>query len=233
MTVLCVSPRCRSLGQHTPDCADDTCRGCQPRQAADGLALCHVCTRRLGEDIAAVGQLHAELGLVLTMPERGGERVSGGGVARSLNLNERAIACRSQIHGVLSSWARIVVEERGWTPPIDAPAALASFLRRDVEWLAAHPAAGEIAAVFGELAHGEPYRVAYPTGARSFDVAPCPIRDEGGDWHCDGHIRVILRRTDSLLPSELVCSADGTHRWNSSAWVKLGRKLHADRAGAA
>lgn len=35
--ILCVSPRCRPLGRHRPDCVEE-CRGCLPRMAADWLA---------------------------------------------------------------------------------------------------------------------------------------------------------------------------------------------------
>lgn len=228
---LCISPRCRAHGQHADDCTDDQCRGCVPRRAADGSNLCHVCGRKLGEDIAEAGRLWAELGLVLTAGERPGERVSGASVDKSLNLNERAMKCRTHIWATLSTWARLVSDERNVRPPIDQPAAIASWLHRHTEWLAAHGAAGEVADQMAEIAHGQARRIAYPNGSRVFEVAPCPVLDDDG-VQCQGTIKAVLRRTDSLLPSQLVCDADDEHVWDSTRWVRLGIKLNAMKEGA-
>lgn len=38
-------------------------------------------------------------------------------------------------------------------------------------------------------------------------------------------LKAILRRTDSLLPSALVCDTDETHTIPASEWITLGRKL--------
>jgi hypothetical protein len=228
MPLLCNNPRCRALGQHVEGCADETCRGCLPRQAADGVRLCHVCGRRLAEDITQAGRLWSELGLVLVSGDRPGERVSGASIDKSLSLNERAMKARTRIWETLAAWAKLVVDERGVTRPLDQVGALASFLRRHAEWLGAHELAGHAAEEIAELAHGQARRIAYPTGARVFEVAPCPLNDAAGA-PCAGIIKAILRQTDALLPSELVCDVDEAHRWDSTTWVRLGRQLHAAR----
>lgn len=214
----CESPRCRAHGQHAPGCTDGDCRGCLPRLAADGLRLCHVCRRRLAEDITTAAQLHGELALVLASVGIGGERVSGS-PTRSLALNDAAVDARTLIRHTLVSWAQLVAEERGFSLPADHVTAIAAYLVRDVEWLAAHETARDCADEFAELAHGRPRRIAYPNGARTFTVARCP---EDG---CGGEIRAVLRRTDALLPSELVCGVDGGHRWTAGQWIRLGRRL--------
>lgn len=227
---LCAAPRCRTIGHHTPDCDNGECRGCQPRLAADGLRLCHIHTRDLATDAYRAVEVYTELALALTRSDRPGERTTG---TRDpgLIVNERAVEARSTIRHTLVAWCRLIADERGIGLPADDIHSMARYIARHAEWLAAHPAAGDCSAELRELAHGEPWRIAYPTGSRVFEVGPCPETVDGQP--CPGVVRAVLRRTDSLLPSELVCDwrpdpvPDGWtgHRWPASEWLTLGRKL--------
>ncbi|HEX5995977.1 MAG TPA: hypothetical protein VFY84_12615 [Jiangellales bacterium] len=227
---LCIAPRCRSIGYHLGDCASEQCRGCQPRLAADGLRLCVVHTRAIGDDAYRAAEVHAELALVLAASDRPGERTSGTR-ERGLAVNERAVWARATIRHVLVSWCRLIAEERGITPPADDITSLAGYLAKHADWLSASDYADEVSDELRDLAHGEPWRVAYPTGARVFEVGPCPETVDGAP--CPGVVRAVLRRTDSLLPSELVCDhrpdpepEDWTpHRYLADQWLTLGRKL--------
>ena len=192
------------------------CPGCTPRQAANRSRLCELDLRRLGEDIAVLPELHAALAQTLAYGQGGGEKSSnkpGSRVPNTAAMEQRVV-----IRHRLASWAQLVIEERDWNAtPADNPTAIANFLAIHVDWLANHEAAGDCADEFAETA-GKARRVAYPNGTRTYEVAPCPM-------DCEGVIKAVLRRVDSLLPSELVCDTDEQHRWNSTQWVRLGRTL--------
>lgn len=216
--LLCVNPRCRVLGQHKPTCEVD-CRGCLPRYAADGRNLCEVCTRRLGEDARTAADLYAELEQVLAKPGSPAERTSGT-PDRGTELNDRAVAARTLIRHTLVSWCLMVAEERGITVPADTPPAMAAYVALHAVWLSAHPAAGDCAHELAELAHGAPWRTAYPSGARRFPVGPCL------EVECPGQIVAVLRDTDQLLPSALTCDVDEGHTWTAAQWREIGRAMH-------
>jgi len=174
--------------------------------------LCWPHTEWLERDARQAAELYDELALVLTGGSGHTGRVSGS-PDRTRLPNPAAIA----------SWCRLVAEERGVELPEDTVADMGAYIARHAHWLAAHPAAGEAADELRELAHGRPWRVCYPDGTRAVDVGPCP--HDG----CDGTIRALLRRADSLLPSAIVCDADEQHEWPASQWMSLGRQLR--RAG--
>lgn len=214
---LCERPGCFSRGYHWSTCQDADCAGCEPRLALDGLRLCRRDTESIATDARVAARLRAELERVLAGSGQPGEKTSGT-ADRGMKLNDRAIEARTLIRHRLVSWSLMIAEERGFTLPADEDEALAEFIARSAEWLAAHQCAGEAADELRELvtiAHP----IAYPTGTRVFEVAPCP--SEG----CSGTLRAVLRRTDSLLPSELACDEDETHRVPASEWLTLGRKL--------
>lgn len=214
--ILCVNPNCKALGRHVPGC-DSDCRGCLPRIAADGRNLCEICTRRLAEDATTSGMLYFDLELVLTTTGRGGAAVSGTR-EHGLELNERAKDCRTLIRHRLVSWCLLIAEERGWSLPQDTIPSLAAYIVTSSVWLSAHPAANDAADEFHDLAHGQPWRTAHPSGVRSYPVAACP--------ECKGTIVATLRDTDHLLPSALVCDLTEEHVWTADQWRALGRALH-------
>ena len=214
---LCTAPRCTSRGYHLPDCRDGECGGCQPRLAADGLNLCRSHRDWLERDPVQAADLYDELALALSGTGTSGEKTSGT-PDRGSTINDRAADARSTIRAVLSSWCRLVAEERGIGLPQDTPKATGAFLARHADWLAAHPAASEAADELHDLVRMA-HPIAYPTGARVFPVGPCV------EAECAGTIKAILRRVDSLLPSSLVCDVDEAHAWPASEWLTLGRKL--------
>ena len=215
---LCVGFHCRAFGWHSPECVDGDCRGCLPRLAADGLRLCGVHRDRIAEDAIAAAVLYDELALVLAASDRPGERTSGT-PEHGTAVSERVMDARNSIRSILVGWCRLVSEERGISLPADFVGAMARYVAKHADWLAAHPAAADVSAELHELARGEPWRLAYPTGARVFVVTDCPEGKD--DQRCTGQIRAIMRRTDSLLPSELACDVDEDHRWSASQWRRV------------
>lgn len=218
--LLCVKSGCRRRGWHNDDCANDQCRGCQPWPAADGLNLCEVDTRRLGEDAMEAARLYDELGNQLTAGGGWGQRTSGSREP-GLRFNARVADARNTVRQVLVGWARVVSEERGVGLPADDNHAIAAYLALHAQWLAAHPAAKEAADELREAAHGEPLRVARPSGARVMALCPCP-RPE-----CPGDVHAIIRPDDPLLPRLLRCDEDEEHVWPAERWREF-EGLYAD-----
>jgi len=216
--LLCVSPRCRMPGQHKPTCEVE-CRGCLPRYAADGRMLCERCTNVLAEDAQTAADLYAELEQVLAKPGSPAERTTGT-PDHGTELNDRAVAARTLIRHTLASWCLLVADERGIQTPADTLPAMAAYLTRHAVWLSAHGAAGDCADELADLAHGAPWRTAYPSGARRFPVGPCL------DAECDGEIVAVLRDTDQLLPSALTCDLHPEHSWTAAQWREIGRAMH-------
>src|SRR5690606_32624851 len=222
-TPLCAAPHCRARGQHATDCPGGDCRGCLPRRAADGLRLCWQHVRHLETDAQRLGPLYDELALALAGISSPICRVSGSPDRSSRLPNPAAMEARGTIRAVLAAWCRLIAEERGVELPEDAVAAMGAYIARHAHWLAAHPAAGEAADELRELAV-RPHRIAYPDGTRVVAVGPCP---RGA---CDGTIRAVLRRGDSLLSPAIVCDQDESHVWPASEWITLGRQLRRTAA---
>jgi hypothetical protein len=231
---LCAAA-CRMRGRHAPDCAQEACAGCLSRQARDGLRLCHLHTARIAEDAVEAARLHSELLHVLTGAGHLGELVRSSRDP-NLTLNDAAADARTAIRATLVSWCRLISEERGISLPADDMRAIGAYIARHAEWLAAHEAAADASAELHELAHGQPRRIAYPGGGRRFPIAlpdgtyaRCPeqtaVDDAETPEPCPGTLWTILRRDASLLPSEVVCNHDETHRWPTSRWLKLGAQL--------
>lgn len=223
--ILCGSVRCRALGRHRSECADD-CRGCLPRPAADGRNLCEVCTRRIGEDAVAAGELYVELEWVLGRSQGRGEKTSGS-KERGLIVNERAVEARTLIRHTLVSWCLLICEERAISPPQDFVSAMGLYLDKHQVWLSAHPAAGDCSGELWELAHGKPWRTAHPNPVTIVGLGRCPMPD------CPGTITAVVRKGDSLLPSSVDCDQrpeDGVLEphswpWGSDEWKVLKRDL--------
>ena len=130
----------------------------------------------------------------------------------------------AEIRAHLVSWAKLVVDERDIEAPANTGHAIARFLAIHVDWLANHDAAGECADEFANLC-GRARRIAYPNGTRTIEVGHCQRETDG--IRCDGVIKAILRRVDSLLPSAIVCDTDPDHTWDPTQWLRLGRQLKA------
>lgn len=243
MTLFCAASICALLDRHWDDCEVSQCRGCLPDTAADGSRLCRYHLRYLAKDAIRAAELDAELALVLT--GSGAKDRGGRGGTPGLTVNHAALECRNLIRATLVSWCRLIAEERGIGLPArretrleplppgtqgprrqvhgpwvtdDTLAGIAAYVARHASWLGSHEAAGEACEELRELAHGKPYRVAYPNGARVVRLGSCPATG------CEGEIRAALRRADTLLPSRLSCDVCEL-TWTPAQWRQLSRAL--------
>jgi hypothetical protein len=194
---LCAVEPCTIPKRHLDSCEDrDTCKGCLPGLAADGLRLCTHHTRRLAPDLLVLAARHRQLALTLAgTGQPGGERTSGGDKNPNINLNLRAAAVRRDIEQLLTRLTRTITSQRGFAWPAETtttverrpyefvgpmPATvrtihtfrvprLARLAARSADWLAAHQLAGEYATQIGDLTR-QAFRTAFPTGTRVFEL---------------------------------------------------------------
>lgn len=217
--LLCAAPRCRIPGRHGEDCADPDCRGCLKARAADGLRLCLHCADRIAVDAVKAASMDPALALALTPQGEPGRRGDHGGIT----LSDAALDARTMLRAVLTSWCRMVAEERGISLPVtDTPMALGAYIATHARWLAAHPAAGECADEMADLAR-QTHAAAYPSGTRVIPVGPCPAMVD--EQPCAGQIRALLRTDASLLPSAVACDTVPEHMWTPDQWRALGRHM--------
>lgn len=238
VNVLCALASCRVPGrEHADGCDEQGCL-CLRARARDGGRLCEHHTQRISDDLlgthgrhhrscadntcsgcadtVGLADLYDELALRLAGGAGTGDKVSG--TADTTRLpNPAAVETRAEIRHVLVSWCRLVAEERGFALPADTVHTMADYIARSSEWLAATDYADEAVNELNDLRR-RAFGLAYPSGTRVKDIAPCPV--DG----CAGTVRAVLRRTDSLLPSMLACDADDGHAWRASEWHAF-RKL--------
>lgn len=202
----------------TPSCRHDDERTHAPGTALPGLRLCRACRERLRHQLTALPGLYNELGLALTAPaSRRTERVRGG-KRSGTPLNEAAADARSTIRHTLAAWAGLVVEQRGTTAPNRGVAALADFLDRHLDWLAAHEAVADLVHETHDLVRSA-RRAARPDPTQQITLGACV------EPSCPGVLNARLESGDTLLPAVIVCTLDHSHTWPPSQWHRLRRRM--------
>ncbi|EMF00397.1 hypothetical protein J7W19_31725 [Streptomyces mobaraensis NBRC 13819 = DSM 40847] len=180
--------------------------------------------RRLLKDLAVLRWLYDELAGALTRPRRVVEKVSERG-SPGIPLDTRVLDARSDIRSVLTGWAALVREQRGVVAPERDTAALTAFLARHADWLAAHPAAADLAAETGEL-----IRAAWSalSGHRDRHVVVGACVRPG----CPGRLAARLGTRAAAGEAAIVCSADTGHTWSPELWHTLGPRGERPGPGA-
>jgi hypothetical protein len=112
----------------------------------------------------------------------------------------------------------MVAEERRVTAPERSVAALVTFLRRHVDWIAAHAAAADATDELVQLVRAA-RRVAYPNLVRRVVVGGCV---EAG---CDGELVAFVYPQEPLLPAEIRCNVDSRHSWLEQHWMQLSNRM--------
>lgn len=203
----------------------------RPRRAMDGLYLCRGCLAALARNVADLPYLHDQLGRILRPLRGSGVRVTGSPAA-GLYINPAVADTRERIRGALFSWARVVAEDRGLTPPsgaggVSAPTLhqVAAWLLPHATWCAGHRWADEMAGELGELV-GRAWALLDPARARITELAPCP------DPACqDGMLGAVIRAEGDPRPSIIVCDGCGAE-YEPHQWRRLGQRLERRRVAA-
>ncbi|MFI0421279.1 hypothetical protein [Spongiactinospora sp. 9N601] len=140
------------------------------------------------------------------------ERISSTRSSTGITLDETVVEARGRMRDTLSSWCALAAEGCGVPAPAerDVPA-LAGFLAGRLDWLAAHPAAGEFAEEIAELAEGA-NEALDPRRGRARGLGPCPR---------PGCTAVVALRPDS--GGRVGCGSG--HVWQPHEWLSLSSRL--------
>jgi hypothetical protein len=117
-----------------------------------GFRLCARCRDELVATLSELPRLYQGCEKLL----RGRYREAAGGATLSaMGLAEAVRVTRRQLRETLAGWSAMTAQERGERGPDPSKVhAMAVFLRKNANWLAAHPQAGEWAAELAELSAG-------------------------------------------------------------------------------
>ncbi|MFF4324667.1 hypothetical protein [Streptomyces sp. NPDC001568] len=210
-------------------CHGEGCRGDgrARRRTAPGSRLCRACREHFGAGLAELAHLYEECGRILGGAAPGSlrERTTGGDFP-GLPFNAGAADVRARMVSVLGSWSGLVVQERGFASPPRTVAALAAFLIRNADWLAAHPAAAEASEEMARLVRAG-RRAAFPDPTRTVRLGTCP---EAG---CSGGLSLAVRDGSRAEGPSIVCDAAPDHRWGSERWSELSRSMENGAAAGA
>lgn len=192
--------------------------------ALTGLRLCVDCRSELELGLVALPESFELCTFALEVRPPGGFERVGGGRPHGIALRGSVVHVRSEVLAVLASWCGFVVAERGVLRPDEfGIRALVAFLGVHVQWLAAHPAAGDLVAELTELnrAATDVLTPASEPGDRpaSADVIPA-------DWAPpDGEHRTV--------PTELAALALGVTPATVRKWASRGKLTRYGRPGRA
>ena len=194
--------------------SDNLCESCgTPNStAAPQPRLCPVCRARLRTSLAALPSLHEACANELVPARRWmRERVTGG-LPAGIALRENVATARANANAVLVAWASLVVEERRVRGPEGREVApVVAFLQGHLDWLSAHPAAGEFADEVAGLVSAL-REVVNPGADAGFPVGRC---DQPG---CAEPVLVQLEVGD---PGRYPVSCTAGHRVPPERWLRL------------
>ncbi|MET8691164.1 hypothetical protein [Streptomyces bauhiniae] len=196
-----------------------TCVGCRRLIRPDVTAgnrphgtLCAPCFDALLTTLSRLPRLYGEAEQALAPGSaRSLVRVSGGSRATALPVRSQAVEARSALMAMLSSWSALVADERRVGAPDREIREMVAFLRRHLEWLARHPALGELLAELAEsvaLAR----RCVQPGQSRQVSVGSCR------EPECTGNLIAHMRSGGAGPASEIRCDNDPAHRWAPHEW---------------
>jgi hypothetical protein len=209
MPQLMCAATCAIPTRHLDSCDAPDCRGCLPGRAADGLILCTHHTRLIPQLALNMAKLYPLLGYRLLPGGASTERTSGSKKGAP-TPDDVVMQARHDIHRTLVVLAKRIADQRGVAVPLrwhivrlprgvyGPPAkraqptgnriALAKFVGKHAEWLAAQPDAGHIADLLVELGWlgGPTWRMAYPKSPDRLFVGDCPllVDDTEGERVC-------------------------------------------------
>ena len=196
----------------------------KPRQVLPGLRLCAWHVDGITEDLCAIAAAWSDLRAAADphhAQAQTGTRVSGTGEDR-IPIDPHAVDVQVQVRRHVLDLATRLLLETDYRPYSDESTVpgLARWAGRHADWIAAQDDARHVVETLRGDLH-DMRAVAYPSGVRVFDVAPCPVVD------CAGRIEAVIG--DEQV-SVLRCSADRGHEWTADRWLFLGRQLREHAA---
>jgi hypothetical protein len=181
------------------------------RRTVAGLQLCRACRDNLAAGLENLPGLYNACGRLLGGSDQPRDRTSGGPMP-GMPFNTAAADVRARILGVLGSWSGMIVEEQRVTAPRRTVSALAKFLGKHVDWMAAHVTAAEATDEVAQLVWSA-RRVAYPNPVRRVSIGACV------EVGCAGELVAFVHPQEPLLQAEISCDADQCHSWLGHQWM--------------
>lgn len=182
-----------------------------------GLHLCRACLDNLAAGLENLPSLYNDCGRLLGGSDQPRDRTSGGPMPGT-PFNAAAADVRAEILSILGSWSGMVVHERCVTAPRRTVSALAKFLGKHVNWMAAHVTATEATEEVAELVWSA-RRVAYPNHVRRVPIGACV------EVGCAGELVAFVRPEGPQHPAEISCDTDPCHSWLGHQWIQLSRRM--------
>lgn len=236
-----ITPTFHVLCALNEDCRDTEHGG--PRQTGGRSHVCPACEDRTRDNLHAVADAWPDLQARLTAIRAlaHADLVTGDTPGTGIVLDEAASDAMREAGLRAHFYTRVVMRERGHTPPDATPVGLLRWLARNhVPWLCAHPDQDLTVAFLddaGDLAR-QAKSAAYPAGWRTIPIPlDCgqPVPDDPDDEHstttpCAGRMTARIRPDLHRLP-DLVCDTRPEHVIPPGVWQRAGWKrsaLHED-----
>lgn len=189
-----------------------------PHLSAPGRRFCTACHQELNTALSSLPTAYTQSEAAL-LPHGVSSVRKGGKDSRptGISLNEEVITFRSDLIAVLASWADLVVNERSTSKPTARrPDALVPFLLIHLDWLAAHPAAGEFAEEIRQLTR-RAHHVIHNRHHPVVRIGNCLHPD------CDAPINTLASPAGSQGLLNISCTAG--HSWKPHEWLLLHKQL--------
>jgi hypothetical protein len=152
------------------------------------------------------------------------ERVSGSRGA-GIPVNPAAMTARSEIMGLLASWASLVLSERRLSgAPTRSVSGLSFFLAAHLDWLVAHPAAADFAEEVCGAVHGA-RSASRPGPSLHIELGTCVHPG------CESALYATGRAGDDRPPAHQIRCGAG-HAWSARDWLLVAHRLEQSGRGA-
>lgn len=210
--------RRRTTRHPSPLRAARPCEACHDEPAVAGWGICRGCRAATDARLRDLGgPWLVELGITLTGRSRIGPGTVGGRSAETrLPLSERASQEMASLRALLVSWCLLLRDEAGATIPADSIPAMATHCRCWLDWLAKHPAVGEMVDELRQQWRAVETAIDLPRETRAA-VGPCPQPD------CLGAV-VAIFPVDEWRPPVCRCRECGA-QWDTTQWRHLGQRM--------
>jgi hypothetical protein len=120
-----------------------------------GFRLCARCRDELVATLSELPRLYQGCEKLLRRRYRDTATAAGGATPSAMGLTEAVRVARRQLREALAGWCAMTAQERGERGPDPSKVhTMAVFLRKNANWLAAHPQAGDWAADIAEMSAG-------------------------------------------------------------------------------
>lgn len=228
--VLCVVAGCAAPNQHAPHCDEpDTCGGCQPNRATDGLRICrhhYETAKRNLRDLPALdrdlSEAFVKRSTIITAYTTGSPGNMG------ITLDQNVLEAREYLTSRLTVLASYICDERGITPPSLTVPGLVTFTLRHAEWLSADRLAAPNWTTQIRNIHTEASRNAYRSRQTSIKLGICPGTKPDGSI-CGTTVR---HDPSDYAGQDVTCrgcgQTDTVDGWQTTMWGAGNTHLTAD-----